>query len=297
MPGEVGEEKILSATKPSVLGTRQTVALVRTTKALKGCMAGAAQQPWKEATKWVVASPRRASVSFEDAAREEDVFGSGRVSGEGIGRENSDGGERRAAADEDGSSDAGEGCSSEGREVAAADILVALDDTLEEPPPEADAVIVPPEDQEADVAGFEFAPAMTVRKFATMQDRRVPVAIKYSGGGGFKRYFEEISTVLKRHFPDVLINREIVEVSSTREEKVFEIRIDGKLVCTKRRGKPGVFLHMETFAQDTYQNVKALTDDRTAGGFLEKDFQDLPDAGDMSKGASQGGGTGKKNGS
>ena len=93
---------------------------------------------WKEATKWVVASPRRASVSFEDAAREEDVFGSGRVSGEGIGRENSDGGERRAAADEDGSSDAGEGCSSEGREVAAADILVALDDTLEEPPPEGE---------------------------------------------------------------------------------------------------------------------------------------------------------------
>lgn len=39
------------------------------------------------------------------------------------------------------------------------------------------------------------------------------------------------------------------QVSSTREEKVFEIRIDGKLVCTKRRGKPGVFLHMETFAQ------------------------------------------------
>lgn len=33
-----------------------------------------------------------------------------------------------------------------------------------------------------------------------------------SGGGGFKRYFEEIATVLKRHFPDVLIDREIVEV-------------------------------------------------------------------------------------
>ena len=40
-----------------------------------------------------------------------------------------------------------------------------------------------------------------------------------------------------------------VQVSSTREEEVFEIRIDGKLVCAKRRGKPGVFLHMETFAQ------------------------------------------------
>lgn len=40
-----------------------------------------------------------------------------------------------------------------------------------------------------------------------------------------------------------------VQVSSTREEEVFEIRIDGKLVCAKRRGKPGVFLHMETFVQ------------------------------------------------
>lgn len=39
------------------------------------------------------------------------------------------------------------------------------------------------------------------------------------------------------------------QVSSTREEEVFEIRVDGKLVCTKKRGKPGVFLHMETFEQ------------------------------------------------
>ncbi|CAB1113182.1 unnamed protein product [Ectocarpus sp. CCAP 1310/34] len=147
---------------------------------------------------------------------------------------------------------------------------------------------------EARVASFEFAPPMTVRKFKTMQDRRVPVSIKYSGGGGFKRYFEEIAKVLKRHFPDVLIDREIVEVSSTREEEVFEIRIDGKLVCAKRRGKPGVFLHMETFAQairkarqrrrpgaivygdqETYMNVKALTDQRTAGDSLERDFQDF----------------------
>lgn len=44
----------------------------------------------------------------------------------------------------------------------------------------------------------------------------------------------------------VLIPR---QMSSTREEEVFEIRIDGKLVCAKRRGKPGVFLHMETFEQ------------------------------------------------
>ncbi|CAM9535192.1 unnamed protein product [Ectocarpus sp. 12 AP-2014] len=147
---------------------------------------------------------------------------------------------------------------------------------------------------EARVANFEFAPPMTVRKFKTMQDRRVPVSIKYSGGGGFKRYFEEIAIVLKRHFPDVLIDREIVEVSSTREEEVFEIRIDGKLVCAKRRGKPGVFLHMETFAQairkarqrrrpgaivygdqETYMNVKALTDQRTAGDSLERDFQNF----------------------
>lgn len=39
------------------------------------------------------------------------------------------------------------------------------------------------------------------------------------------------------------------QVMSTREEQVFEIRIDGKLVCAKRRGKPGVFLHMDTFVQ------------------------------------------------
>lgn len=33
-----------------------------------------------------------------------------------------------------------------------------------------------------------------------------------SGGGGFKRYFEEVALLLKKRFPDVLIQREIVEV-------------------------------------------------------------------------------------
>lgn len=33
-----------------------------------------------------------------------------------------------------------------------------------------------------------------------------------SGGGGFKRYFEEVTMMLKKRFPDVLIQREIVEV-------------------------------------------------------------------------------------
>lgn len=85
-----------------------------------------------EVTKWVRAWPTRASVSLEDSAREEDVFG--RASGN-IGEENSDDSERRAAADEgeEGSSDCGEG-GSEGRAVAAAatDVPVATN-TLEEP--------------------------------------------------------------------------------------------------------------------------------------------------------------------
>lgn len=37
-----------------------------------------------------------------------------------------------------------------------------------------------------------------------------------SGGGGFKRYFEEIAIVLKQRFPDVIIDREIVEVRALR---------------------------------------------------------------------------------
>lgn len=131
-----------------------------------------------------------------------------------------------------------------------------------------------------DIASFDFAPPMTVHKYQTMQDRRVPVMIKYTGGGGFKRYYDEIVHVLKMHFPDVRIAREIVE-GSTREEEIFEIRIDGKLVCTKRRRKPGVYLHMETLQQairkarqrrrpgaivygdeETYRNVKALIEER-----------------------------------
>ncbi|CAM9473185.1 unnamed protein product [Scytosiphon promiscuus] len=177
----------------------------------------------------------------------------------------------------------------EGKDYVAADAADVDADA------DADAFAEAACNMEEEVASFEFAPPMTVRKFMTMQDRRVPVLIKYSGGGGFKRYFEEIAKVLKRHFPDVIIDREIVEVSSTREEEVFEIRIDGKLVCAKRRGKLGVFLHMDTFAQairkarqrrrpgsivygdqETYMNVKALTDERTADDFsLERDFKDF----------------------
>lgn len=89
-----------------------------------------------EVTKWIRASLRRASVSLEDSAREEDV--SGRASGNGI-RANSDDSERRANADEDGGSDFGEG-GSEGRLVAAADVPVVMN-ALEERPPEGEKYV------------------------------------------------------------------------------------------------------------------------------------------------------------
>lgn len=42
----------------------------------------------------------------------------------------------------------------------------------------AGAAIGPGRDLETEVASFAFAPPMTVHKFKTMQDRRVPVSIK-----------------------------------------------------------------------------------------------------------------------
>ena len=85
-----------------------------------------------EVTKWVRASPRRASVSLEDS-REEDV--SGRASENGM-RENSDDNGRRADADEDGGSGRGEG-GSESRAVAAMDVPVVMN-TLDERPHEGE---------------------------------------------------------------------------------------------------------------------------------------------------------------
>lgn len=53
-----------------------------------------------------------------------------------------------------------------------------------------------------------------------------PITHADTGGGGFKRYFEEIVGVLKKHFPDVIIDREIVEV---RASHCYHLVIDSRL--------------------------------------------------------------------
>lgn len=72
---------------------------------------------------------------------------------------------------------------------------------------------------------------------------------KSRSAGTIFMYIDRIFVVGSKKRKNISCAVAAEQVSSTREEEVFEIRIDGKLVCNKRRGKLGVYLPMETFEQ------------------------------------------------
>jgi len=91
----------------------------------------------------------------------------------------------------------------------------------------------------------KFAPPISETKFQTIQDRRVNVQFKYTGGCGLKLYYLFAAQHLKKKFPDIRIIRKVIAIRG--DETVFEIRIDDKLVYSKRPDKKGVYLEFETF--------------------------------------------------
>ena len=75
-----------------------------------------------------------------------------------------------------------------------------------------------------------------------MQDKRVVVTIRYSGGAGLKPYFLTVAKKLKQSHPDVVLERLILPAvdhvdSSAAEAATFEVLVDGKVVVGNGRSR------------------------------------------------------------
>ena len=104
------------------------------------------------------------------------------------------------------------------------------------------------------------APALSYDKFLTMQDKRVVVTIRYSGGVGLKPYFLTVAKKLKQSHPDVVLERRILPTMASSSSSIrrgrgggeqpalvqdlednavatFEVLVDGKVVIGKGRSR------------------------------------------------------------
>lgn len=80
------------------------------------------------------------------------------------------------------------------------------------------------------------APPLLLDKYMTMQDKRVVVTIRYSGGASLKPYFLTVAKKLKLSHPDVIIERQILpSVLNSDVEATFEVLVDGKVVVGNGR--------------------------------------------------------------
>jgi len=79
------------------------------------------------------------------------------------------------------------------------------------------------------------SPPVSFEKFLTMQDKRVVVTIRYSGGSGLKPYYLTVAKRIKMSHPDVLIEKRILPAldPDTKEEPTFEVLVDGKVCVGK----------------------------------------------------------------
>lgn len=72
------------------------------------------------------------------------------------------------------------------------------------------------------------APALSYKKYLSMQEKRVFVTIRYGEKSGWKPYFLTVAKKIKEAHPDVIIERRILP--RVDNEETFEILVDGKFV-------------------------------------------------------------------
>lgn len=72
------------------------------------------------------------------------------------------------------------------------------------------------------------APAVSFRKFLTMQERRVVVTIRYAEYAGWKPYYLTAAKKIKASHPDVLLEKRLIP--SIEGDEIFDILVDGKMV-------------------------------------------------------------------
>jgi hypothetical protein len=71
----------------------------------------------------------------------------------------------------------------------------------------------------------------------SQQDKRVVVAIQYSGESGLKPYYLTVAKKIKETHPDVIIEKKILPVANEGGESTFEIVVDGKVVLGKNNAR------------------------------------------------------------
>ena len=109
------------------------------------------------------------------------------------------------------------------------------------------------------------APALTYKKFITMQDKRVVVTIRYSGEAGLRPYFLTVAKKLKQSHPDVIVERRILPAASVtsdagmENEATFEILVDGTVVVGKTRARRAKVARVDmTKSRSVYVSMQEL---------------------------------------
>ncbi|CAM9324799.1 unnamed protein product [Chrysoparadoxa australica] len=108
--------------------------------------------------------------------------------------------------------------------------------------------------EETLLSTFKLAPAITVDKFISIQTKRVCMEVQYTGGMGYKAAYTAVRALLKKKFPDVIVGRRVLALSSTqarvnrtketKDKGTFRLLCDGRVIYQKPREKDAVYLKM-----------------------------------------------------
>mmetsp|Transcript_13754 Transcript_13754/g.43442 ORF Transcript_13754/g.43442 Transcript_13754/m.43442 type:complete len:197 (+) Transcript_13754:30-620(+) len=107
----------------------------------------------------------------------------------------------------------------------------------------------PKDESSHSLGNFRLAPPMTLKKYRTMQQKRVRLSIKYSGGERYAlQTYKRMKEIINSCFPDVVVEKHIREVRSSRDTGKFELLVDDRVVYQKPPERQGIFLSMRTLA-------------------------------------------------
>jgi hypothetical protein len=107
---------------------------------------------------------------------------------------------------------------------------------------------------------FPNSPPLTDEKFVTMQEKRVVVTVRYSGGAGLKPYFLTVAKKLKASHPDVLLERLILPSVDHDEVEAasFEVLVDGKKVIGNGRSSKQKVGQDMAHARSVFVSMQAM---------------------------------------
>mmetsp|Transcript_12950 Transcript_12950/g.16377 ORF Transcript_12950/g.16377 Transcript_12950/m.16377 type:complete len:382 (+) Transcript_12950:45-1190(+) len=86
---------------------------------------------------------------------------------------------------------------------------------------------------------FDSSPPLTFSKYLTMQEKRVPIVIRYSELQGLRSYYLTTAKKIKDSNPDVTVEKRIIPRNEEHkdEDTVFEVLVDNRIVVGKGQCK------------------------------------------------------------